>query len=114
LSIHIQSSKPATKDKILIDVYSWPTPNGHKVHIVLEETGLPYKAHAVDIGASEQFKLKFLKISPNNKIPAIVDHDGPGRAARDQRARRQTPAVTRCESQRGVIRHNAISKTQIV
>jgi len=62
----------------LIDVYSWATPNGHKVHIMLEETGLPYKAHAVDIGASEQFKPKFLKISPNNKIPAIVDDEGPG------------------------------------
>jgi GSH-dependent disulfide-bond oxidoreductase len=62
----------------LIDVYTWATPNGHKVHIMLEETELPYKVIAVDIGASEQFKAKFLKISPNNKIPAIVDHEGPG------------------------------------
>ena len=61
----------------MIDVYSWPTPNGHKVHVMLEECGLPYTAHAIDIGAGEQFTPKFLKISPNNKIPAIVDPDGP-------------------------------------
>jgi GST-like protein len=60
-----------------IDVYSWPTPNGHKVHIMLEECELPYLVHAVDIGAGEQFTPKFLAISPNNKIPAIVDPDGP-------------------------------------
>ena len=62
----------------MIEVYSWATPNGHKVHIMLEECGLPYKAHGVDIGAGEQFKPDFLAISPNNKIPAIVDADGPG------------------------------------
>jgi GST-like protein len=62
----------------LIDVYTWPTPNGHKIHIMLEETGLPYTVHAVDIQAGDQFKPEFLKISPNNKIPAIVDSDGPG------------------------------------
>ncbi|MEB0140958.1 MULTISPECIES: glutathione binding-like protein [unclassified Undibacterium] len=61
----------------MIDVYSWPTPNGHKVHIMLEECGLPYRAIAVDIGAGDQFKPDFLAISPNNKIPAIVDADGP-------------------------------------
>lgn len=61
----------------MIDVYSWPTPNGHKVHIMLEECGLPYAVHAVDIGAGDQFKPEFLAISPNNKIPAIVDSDGP-------------------------------------
>ncbi len=61
----------------MIDVYSWATPNGHKVHILLEELGLPYRAHAVDIGAGDQFKPDFLSISPNNKIPAIVDADGP-------------------------------------
>ena len=60
----------------MIDVYSWPTPNGHKVHIMLEECGLPYQVHAVDIGAGDQFKPEFLAISPNNKIPAIVDSDG--------------------------------------
>jgi GST-like protein len=62
----------------MIDLYSWPTPNGHKIHIMLEECGLPYRAHAIDIGAGDQFKAEFLAISPNNKIPAIVDSDGPG------------------------------------
>jgi GST-like protein len=62
----------------MIEVYSWATPNGHKVHIMLEECGLPYRVHPVDIGAGEQFDPKFLAISPNNKIPAIVDPDGPG------------------------------------
>ena len=57
----------------VIELYSWPTPNGHKVHIMLEETGLPYKVHAVDIGAGAQFDKAFLAISPNNRIPAIVD-----------------------------------------
>ena len=61
----------------MIEVYSWATPNGHKVHIMLEECGLPYRVHAVDIGAGDQFKPDFLAISPNNKIPAIVDPDGP-------------------------------------
>ena len=60
-----------------IQVHSWPTPNGHKVHIMLEECGLPYEAIPVNIGAGEQFKPAFLAISPNNKIPAIVDPDGP-------------------------------------
>jgi GST-like protein len=62
----------------MIEVYSWATPNGHKVHIMLEECGLPYRVHAVDIGAGDQFRPDFLRISPNNKIPAIVDPDGPG------------------------------------
>jgi len=62
----------------MIDVYTWPTPNGHKVHLMLEELALPYRVIAVDIGKGEQFKPEFLKISPQNKIPAIVDHDGPG------------------------------------
>jgi GST-like protein len=61
----------------MIDVYSWATPNGHKVHIMLEECGLPYRVHPVNIGAGDQFKPEFLKISPNNKIPAIIDSDGP-------------------------------------
>ena len=61
----------------MIEVYSWPTPNGHKVHIMLEECGLPYRVHAVDIGAGDQFKPGFLAISPNNTIPAITDPDGP-------------------------------------
>ncbi|MDO8300572.1 glutathione binding-like protein [Lacisediminimonas sp.] len=61
----------------MIDVYSWPTPNGHKVHIMLEECGLPWRAHPIDIGKGDQFAPEFLKISPNNKIPAMVDTDGP-------------------------------------
>ena len=62
----------------MIEVYSWPTPNGHKVHIMLEECALPYRAHPVNIGTGEQFKPEFLAISPNNKIPAITDPHGPG------------------------------------
>ncbi len=61
----------------MIEVYSWPTPNGHKVHIMLEECGLAYRVHPVDIGAGEQFAPDFLAISPNNKIPAITDPEGP-------------------------------------
>ena len=61
----------------MIDVFSWPTPNGHKVHIMLEECGLPYRALPINIGAGDQFKPDFLKISPNNKIPAITDPQGP-------------------------------------
>ncbi|CAG9236374.1 disulfide reductase [Paraburkholderia sabiae] len=64
----------------MIDIYSWATPNGHKIHIMLEETGLEYKAHPINIGAGDQFTKEFLAISPNNKIPAIVDTDGPKRA----------------------------------
>ena len=62
----------------MIDLYTWPTPNGQKVQILLEELGLPYEVHAIDIGTGEQFAPEFLAISPNNKIPAIVDRDGPG------------------------------------
>ena len=61
----------------MIDVYSWATPNGHKIHIMLEECGLSYRAHPVDIGKGEQFTPEFLDISPNNKIPAMTDTDGP-------------------------------------
>ncbi len=59
----------------MIDLYTWSTPNGRKVSIMLEECGLPYEVHAVDIGKDQQFAPEFLKISPNNKIPAIVDRD---------------------------------------
>lgn len=61
----------------MIDFYTWSTPNGIKISIMLEEIGEPYKVIPVDIGAGDQFKLEFLRISPNNKIPAIVDHEGP-------------------------------------
>ena len=62
----------------MIDLYTWPTPNGRKIHIMLEETGLPYTVHAVNTRAGDQFKPEFLKINPNNKIPAIIDRNGPG------------------------------------
>jgi GST-like protein len=60
-----------------IDLYFWPTPNGFKISILLEELALPYNVHMVDINTGEQFAPSFLKISPNNRIPAIVDPDGP-------------------------------------
>ena len=61
----------------MIDLYTFTTPNGYKVSVMLEELGLPYRVHSVDITKNEQFAPEFLKISPNNKIPAIVDPDGP-------------------------------------
>ncbi|GDX57310.1 thiol:disulfide oxidoreductase [Comamonadaceae bacterium] len=61
----------------MIDLYTWSTPNGRKVSIMLEETGLDYRVKPVNIGQGEQFAPEFLKISPNNRIPAIVDHAGP-------------------------------------
>ncbi|MEM8553391.1 MAG: glutathione S-transferase N-terminal domain-containing protein [Pseudomonadota bacterium] len=63
-----------------IDLYYWPTPNGWKISIALEEMGLPYETHLVNIGAGAQFKPDFLALSPNNRMPAIVDHNGPGGA----------------------------------
>ncbi len=62
----------------MIDLYYWPTPNGHKITIFLEETGLEYKIVPVNIRKGEQFAPEFLKFSPNNRMPAIIDHDGPG------------------------------------
>ncbi len=59
----------------MIDLYYWPTPNGHKISIALEEFGLPYKLHPINISKDDQFAPDFLKVSPNNKIPAIVDND---------------------------------------
>jgi len=61
-----------------IELWGWPTPNGRKISVALEEMGLPYSIRAVDISKGQQFELDFLKISPNNKIPAIIDPDGPG------------------------------------
>lgn len=63
---------------MVIEVYSWATPNGQKVHIALEELGLPYEVHPINIGKGDQFTPEFLSISPNNKIPAIIDQRGPG------------------------------------
>jgi GST-like protein len=59
----------------MIDLHYWPTPNGHKITLFLEETGLPYRIIPVNIGTGEQFKPDFLKIAPNNRMPAIVDHE---------------------------------------
>ena len=59
----------------MIDLYTWTTPNGRKVSILLEELGLPYEVHPVDISKDEQFRPEFLEISPNNRIPAIVDRE---------------------------------------
>jgi len=60
-----------------IDLYYWPTPNGQKISVMLEECALPYTVHAINIGKGDQFAPEFLKISPNNRIPAIVDPEGP-------------------------------------
>ena len=62
----------------MIEVWTWPTPNGHKVHIALEELGLRYEIKPINIGKGEQFTPEFLAITPNHRIPAIVDLDGPG------------------------------------
>ncbi|MBW8837637.1 MAG: glutathione S-transferase N-terminal domain-containing protein, partial [Burkholderia sp.] len=61
----------------MIELYSWTTPNGHKIHIMLEETGLPYRVHKINLGAKEQTTPEYLKLNPNGKIPTIVDTDGP-------------------------------------
>ena len=61
----------------MIELYYWPTPNGHKISIALEEMGLAYNVKPVNIGAGDQFKPEFLAFSPNNRMPAIIDHDGP-------------------------------------
>jgi GST-like protein len=68
----------ATRETDMIDLYTWATPNGRKASIMVEEIGLPYVVHPVNLGRREQFEPEFLAISPNNKIPAIVDSDGPG------------------------------------
>ena len=69
---------PATRGNRPIDLYYWPTPNGWKITIMLEECGLPYAVIPVDISKGDQFEPVFLAISANNRMPAIVDHDGPG------------------------------------
>ena len=69
---------PLTEDDAMIDLYTWGTPNGKKVSIMLEECGLPYTAHKINIGKDEQFAPDYLRINPNGKIPSIVDSEGPG------------------------------------
>src|ERR1039457_7270920 len=71
------SASATTRSNAMIDLYSWPTPNGHKIHIMLEETGLPYRVHPINIGRGDQFKPEYVAICPNSKIPALVDPDGP-------------------------------------
>src|ERR1019366_1097967 len=72
------AKKPTKKSAKPIELYYWPTPNGFKISIMLEECKLPYTLIPVNISKGEQFKPDFLKISPNNRMPAIVDPDGPG------------------------------------
>ena len=72
------SSASVRSETYPIDLYYWPTPNGWKVSIMLEECGLPYTVRPVNIGVGDQFKRSFLKIAPNNRMPAIVDPKGPG------------------------------------
>jgi GST-like protein len=62
----------------MIDLYTWATPNGRKISVMLEEVGLPYEVHPVNLQKQEQFKPEYLAINPNNKIPSIIDRDGPG------------------------------------
>src|SRR5437868_2492481 len=72
---------PHCQENVMSDpiaLYFWPTPNGHKISIALEEMGLAYELKAVNIGKGDQFEPAFLAISPNNRMPAIVDPDGPG------------------------------------
>jgi GSH-dependent disulfide-bond oxidoreductase len=80
--MHLSTSKErlsmAVSPQQPIELYYWPTPNGWKITIMLEECGLPYTVLPVNIGKGDQFKPEFLSISPNNKMPAIVDHEGPG------------------------------------
>ena len=81
-----------------IDLYFWPTPNGWKITIMLEECGLPYTVIPVDISKGDQFRPAFLAISPNNRMPAIVDHQGPGgQADLDLRVRRHS-AISRSQN----------------
>ena len=71
------AKRVSNKGAPMLDLYTWTTPNGRKVSIMLEETGLPYRAHAINIGENDQFTPEFVAISPNSKIPALVDPDGP-------------------------------------
>ena len=80
-----------------IELHTWNTPNGRKISVALEEMGLPYKVVPVNITKGEQMAPSFLEISPNNKIPAIVDPDGPERKPRQHLRIRRDPAVSRRE-----------------
>ena len=92
------AARAAARGGTMIDLYYWPTPNGHKITLFLEETGLPYRLVPVNIGTGEQFKPRFLAISPNNRMPAIVDHDAAWRGRADLGVRvGRDPAVPRRE-----------------
>ena len=78
----------------MIDLYYWTTPNGHKITIFLEETGLPYRVIPVNIGKGEQFKPDFLAIAPNNRMPAIVDHEPRAAASRSRYSNRARSCST--------------------
>src|SRR6476619_119577 len=78
LPLQQSSIDRSARDHVMIDVYYWTTPNGHKITIFLEEAGLPYNVIPINIGKGEQFKAEFLAVSPNNRIPAIVDHERGG------------------------------------
>src|SRR5580658_5339223 len=72
------SFQPGQTEFSMIDLYYWTTPNGHKITMFLEEAGLPYKIFPINIGKGDQFKPDFLAIAPNNRIPAMVDHEPKG------------------------------------
>ena len=86
----------------MLELWSWPTPNGHKVHIALEELGLEYKVIPVNIGAGDQFKPEFLAITPNHRIPAIVDSEGTGRQA-VHAVRDRAPSSSTCSWKRPAV-----------
>ena len=96
-----------------IELYYWPTPNGHKISIMLEELGLPYEVQPVNIGKGEQFAPAFLKISPNNRMPAIVDPDGPGRQADLGLRVRGDPAISRPQDRQASIRRTSAAGSQV-
>lgn len=74
IKLHFIRKYFSNEGKIMIDLYYWTTPNGHKITLFLEEASLPYQLHAINISQGDQFQPDFLKIAPNNRIPAIVDH----------------------------------------
>ena len=97
----------------MIDLYYWPTPNGFKISIMLEECGLPYKIVPVNIGTGEQFKPDFLKISPNNRMPAIVDHEPADKGAAVVGVRiRRDPAIPRREDRQVPARRTCAASTR--
>ena len=87
----------------MIDLHYWPTPNGKKVSIFLEETGTPYRLIPVNISVGDQFKPEFLKLNPNHRMPAIVDHAPKRRRGADQRLRVGRYPVLSCRKDRQVL-----------